>query len=259
MKKTIVSLGIAVAAMTGLKTATNSDKARAAETVKTTKAKKKKSKLNDSDSNDNDFEITGLPDTANATALYKQIDFGGNVLSFDAFSKAYQGYNNLKKARKLNGNGIISIADFSLVSTARRLWVIDLAQRKVLFNTQVAHGQGSGNEYATAFSNDNNSHKSSIGFYVTKSTYGGRHGTSLRIAGMDKGFNDNAEARDVVIHPATYCSPEYLAQNNRIGRSWGCPAVPPELAEPIINTIKEGTMLFIYAPQADYSSVWLNA
>lgn len=248
-----MSLGMAVAALTGFKAAT-AHKDATAEPVKVAKTNnKKKTKLKSSDSSDVKVDFV------DATALYKQIDFGANKVSFDAFNKAYQGYLNLKKAGKLSGNEVISIADFSLISTAKRLWVIDLAKKKVLFNTQVAHGQGSGGAYATVFSNKDQSHQSSIGFYVTKSTYGGKHGRSLRIAGMDKGFNDNAEARNVVIHPANYCSPGYMAATKKVGRSWGCPAVSPEVAQPIIDTIKDGTMLFVYAPQAKFSSQWLNA
>ncbi len=257
-----MSLGMALTVLTGFKATTH--KVGAAEPVKATKGKKKKNRVRESNNGNTQVVFGGglnanTTNGSDGTALYNQIDFGGNKVSFEAFSKAYRGYMNLKKAGKLTGGDIISIADFSLISTAKRLWVIDLAQKKVLFNTQVAHGQGSGGAYATAFSNNDNSHQSSIGFYVTKSTYGGKHGSSLKIAGMDKGFNDNAEARSVVIHPANYCSPTYVAQNNRLGRSWGCPAVSPELAQPIINTIKGGTMLFIYAPQAKYSSEWLSA
>lgn len=250
-----MSLAMAIAALTGFKAVTQNE-ATAAEPVKVVKAKKKKTKPGDGST-----ALTTKKTGTSAAALYNQIDFGTNKVSFDAFNKAYQGYLNLKKAGKLTGGDIISIADFSQISAKKRLWIIDLARKKVLFNTQVAHGQGSGGEFPTVFSNTGDTHQSSIGFYVTKSTYGGKHGTSLRIAGMDKGFNDNAEARSVVIHPANYCSPSYMAQHKGgIGRSWGCPAVSPELAQPIINTIKDGTMLFIYAPQAkQYSSTWLNA
>jgi hypothetical protein len=148
-----------------------------------------------------------------------------------------------------------------LPSTANRLWVIDLSQKKVLFNTYVAHGQGSGNAYAMEFSNNDGSHQSSLGFYVTRDTYSGKHGNSLRLDGMDQGFNDRALDRAVVMHAAEYCSNSYVNQNNRLGRSWGCPAVSPQLAQPIINAIKGGTCLFIYAPKANYlkSSKWLNA
>jgi hypothetical protein len=258
MKKIMMSLGMAVAALTGFKAVTYNNSVTAGQPVKVLKLKKKKNILDKNASSDTQVGLSGNTGS-NASAIYNQINFGDNKLSFDAFNKAFQGYTNLKKAGKLSGNDIISVADFSQISTAKRLWIIDLAQKKVLFNTQVAHGQGSGGDYPTVFSNTGDSHQSSIGFYVTKSTYGGKHGTSLRIAGMDKGFNDNAEARDVVIHPANYCSPSYMAQTKHLGRSWGCPAISPELAQPIINTIKDGTMLFVYAPQAKYSSEWLSA
>lgn len=200
--------------------------------------------------------------TNTAADLYSKISFGKNKISFEAFSKAYKGYTNLKKAGKLSsGRNIISIADFSLASNKKRLWVIDLTKRKVMFNTHVAHGSGSGNTYATSFSNNNSSHQSSLGFYVTRSTYCGKHGCSLRLSGMDRGFNDNAEARAVVMHSANYCTENYVNSTNRLGRSWGCPAISPQMAQPIINTIKNGTCLFIYAPQQKYlkASKWLNA
>jgi hypothetical protein len=213
-----------------------------------------------SNSNNNDNNTDN--NTGNSVAaLYNQINFGNNKISFEAFSSAYKGYTNLKKAGKLSeGKDIITVADFSLASNQNRLWVIDLAKKTVLFNTYVAHGSGSGNAYATAFSNNDQSHQSSLGFYVTGSTYCGKHGCSLRIAGMDQGFNDKAEARSVVMHSAAYVSAS-RAKTGSIGRSWGCPAVSPELAQPIINTIKDGTCLFIYAPQQKYlqSSQWLNA
>lgn len=208
--------------------------------------------------NDNSTSTTGN----SVNEVYNQIDFGGNKISMEAFSHAYKGYMNLKKAGKLNGGrDILTIADFSLASTRKRLWVIDLDKKKVLFNTVVAHGQGSGNLYATSFSNTGSSHQSSLGFYVTGSTYCGKHGCSLRLEGMDRGYNDAAMSRAVVMHSAEYCSSNYINGNNRLGRSWGCPAVPPQLAQPIINTIKDGTCLFIYAPKQNYlqSSRWLNS
>jgi hypothetical protein len=140
------------------------------------------------------------------------------------------------------------------------MWVIDLAARKVLYNTYVAHGQGTGEDCAMMFSNKMNSHQSSLGFYVTSEVYNGEHGISLRLQGMDEGFNDAAFERDIVVHGAEYVSDKYISENQRLGRSWGCPAVPVKLAEPIINAIKEGTCLFIYYPQAKYlsNSYWLN-
>jgi hypothetical protein len=239
MKKIILGLGLSLLGTTMV--VTNGSAIETKKTVSTSV---------NADNSDNN-------NTANTVSdVYNEIDFGNHKISFQAFSHAYKGYMNLKKAGKLtSGRNIITIADFSLASTANRLWVIDLARKKVLFNTYVAHGSGSGNAYATSFSNNGSSHQSSLGFYVTGSTYCGKHGCSLRIAGMDRGFNDNAESRAVVMHSANYVT------KGHVGRSWGCPAVAPQLAQPIINTIKGGTCLFIYAPQQRYlqSSRWLNA
>ena len=196
------------------------------------------------------------------SSVYNQIDFSKcGRLSFEAFDKAYHGYLNLLDAGKLNAaKEIISICDFSLSSAENRLWIIDLAAKKVLFNTYVAHGQGSGDEFAVSFSNRNESHQSSLGFYVTGDTYDGEHGTSLRLAGMDQGFNDAAFDRGIVVHGADYVCDKYVCANQRLGRSWGCPAVPAKLSLPIINTIKDGTCLFIYYPDSRYtkSAYWMN-
>jgi len=194
--------------------------------------------------------------------VYSHIDFGtGAHLSYEAFDKAYRGYINLRNDGKLNADKeIISVCDFSLPSSENRLWIINLAQKKVLFNTYVAHGQGSGEDYASSFSNKFNSHQSSLGFYVTADTYEGEHGTSLHLQGMDEGFNDAAYERGIVVHGAAYVCNKFVCENDRLGRSWGCPAVPSALSLPIINTIKDGTCLFIYYPENRYlnSSYWLN-
>ena len=194
--------------------------------------------------------------------LYKQIDFSKfTPLSYEVFDKAYRGYLNLRSSGKLNTETeVLSVCDFSLPSTENRLWVIDLAKRKVLFNTYVAHGEGSGEDEANSFSNAFNSHKSSLGFYVTGDIYTGEHGTSLRLNGMDVGFNDAAYDRGIVLHGAEYVNNKFVANHNRLGRSWGCPAVPTSLYLPIINTVKYGTCLFIYYPDNKYlsSTCWLN-
>ena len=194
--------------------------------------------------------------------LYHQIDFSScGALSYDVFNKAIHGYLNLRNAGKLSSvKEIISVCDFQLPSTEKRLWIIDLQNKKVLFNTLVAHGQGSGENYAFSFSNNNNSHQTSIGFYVTGDTYDGEHGTSLCLYGMDAGYNDAAFDRSIVVHGADYVSERFINENNHLGRSWGCPAVPAELSLPIINTIKDSTCLFIYYPQQSYleTAFWLN-
>jgi L,D-transpeptidase catalytic domain len=194
--------------------------------------------------------------------LFKEIDFSGlNCLSYEVFKTAMNGYLNLKNAGKLSPDrDILTICDMSLSANSNRMWIIDLRNRKVLFNTYVAHGQGSGEEYATDFSNDANSHQTSLGFYITGDTYEGEHGTSLRLSGMDHGYNDAAYDRGIVVHGANYVSNDFVAGNQRLGRSWGCPAVPAELSLPIIESIKGNTVLFIYYPDQRYlaSSNWLN-
>lgn len=195
-------------------------------------------------------------------AAYENIDFSNTeVLSYDAFASAYKGYLNLKDAGKLSADRqVLTVCDFNLPSTAKRMWIIDLAAGKVLFNTYVAHGQGSGDDYAVAFSNRGNSHQSSLGFYVTGDTYNGEHGLSLRLSGVDQGFNDAAMERGIVVHGADYVSDKFIAGNVRLGRSWGCPAVPDQLKVPIIKAIQGGTCLFIYHTDATYSknAYWLN-
>lgn len=195
--------------------------------------------------------------------LYKQIDFGttDNQLSFDVFNKAMHGYINIRNAGKLNAdNEMLTVCDFTLSSVEKRMWVIDLAAKKVVYNTYVAHGHGSGEEFATEFSNSTNSHQSSIGFYVTGDTYIGDHGLSLYLNGIDDGYNDAAYDRGIVVHGAPYVCEQYAKANNYMGRSWGCPAVPARLSTPIINKIKGGTCLFIYYPDKTYlqTAYWLN-
>jgi hypothetical protein len=194
--------------------------------------------------------------------VYSQIDFkGSEKISFDAFAHAYRGYLNLRNSGKLNSSKpVLTVADFTLSSTQKRLWLIDLQNKTVLMNEYVAHGQGSGDEFAKAFSNTENSHQSSIGFYVTDDTYVGKHGTSLRLHGMDNGYNSAAYERAIVVHGADYVSPSFIAGQKRLGRSWGCPAVSQQAIGKVINYIKGGTCLFIYYPQKQYlaSSSWIN-
>jgi hypothetical protein len=130
------------------------------------------------------------------------------------------------------------------------MWVIDLEKNIVLFQTLVAHGRNTGEEYAKEFSNQAESFKSSIGFYATGEIYKGKHGLSLKLDGLEKGLNDNARKRAVVIHGADYVSESFIKQNKRLGRSQGCPAVPVEMNEKIINAIKDKSCLFLYHPSA---------
>lgn len=153
----------------------------------------------------------------------------------------------------------LTVIDYSLPSTQKRMWVLDMENNKTLYHTLVSHGQGSGEVSPTRFSNKPGSHATSLGLYKTEGTYYGKNGYSLRLAGLDKGYNDNAKSRAVVIHGAPYVS-EKTAKNGRLGRSHGCPAVSTALAKPIINTIKEGDLVFAYYPDAKWlkDSAFLN-
>lgn len=168
------------------------------------------------------------------------------------FETAQKGYEKIREQGLLLNDSIISIIDFSLPSSAKRLFILDIKNYQLLFQTYVAHGRNSGKEYAKSFSNKPTSHKSSPGFYLTGSTYYGDHGYSLKLEGLEKGINDNAEKRAVVIHPAAYVSESLISSQGYIGRSLGCPAVSPKESQAIINMIKEGTCLFIYSPDKNY-------
>lgn len=200
---------------------------------------------------------------SSSEALYQSIAFDPeHELNYEVFSKALTGYENLKKAGLLTQDShLLTICDFSMSSNTKRLWIIDLQDKKVLFNSLVAHGKNTGEEFATNFSNKESSLQSSLGFYITDATYQGDNGYSLKLLGMDKGFNDAAYRRAIVLHGADYVSDAFAAMHKRIGRSWGCPAVPRELTQSIINTIKGKNCLFIYYPDQNYlsSSEWLKA
>jgi len=182
-------------------------------------------------------------------------------LSRDVFDLAIKGLRKLDSDGQLNNPNIVTIADYSQSSNKKRLYVIDLENRKLLFNTYVAHGRNTGDEYARSFSNKEGSFKSSLGFYITEKPIVGSHtGFALLIKGVEKGINDQAVKREIIIHAADYVTENYIKKYGRLGRSLGCPTLPPELNKPIIERIKGGTCLFIYNPSPKYicSSSLLN-
>ena len=179
--------------------------------------------------------------------LYNEMQLS-NVVKWEAFENAMLGYNQLNPKNK----NILTIIDFTLPSTEKRMYVIDLKAKKLLFHNIVSHGRNSGEKFAVSFSNRHGSFQSSLGFYQTEGTYQGGNGYSLRLNGLEKGINDQALARAIVIHGADYCSQSVINATGRLGRSYGCPALPRELNKPIINTIKDGSLLFIYAKNRDY-------
>lgn len=185
---------------------------------------------------------------------------GMKRMKAETFRRAYYGYLNLVEHGKVSNRRYLTVCDFSLSSNTKRLWLIDTRTKQVVINTLVAHGQRTGEEYARYFSNISESHQSSMGFFITKQTYSGHNGYSMRMAGMDGRWNSKAYSRDIVMHGADYVSHAYARANKRLGRSWGCPSVSRQMAAPIIDRIKNGSVLFIYHPTRNYlrTSFWLN-
>jgi len=180
-------------------------------------------------------------------------------LRFETFAKAMTGYLNLRQHGRLaEDKQVLTVIDFDLPSTQKRLWVLDLAKNEILFHTLVAHGHNSGENEATNFSNTDQSNMSSLGFYATGSEYEGKHGHSLRLQGLDEGFNTNAAARSVVMHGAEYVSEAFIKQNGRLGRSLGCPALPLDQYAQIIDAVNGGTCLFLNKSNAGYTSRFLD-
>lgn len=194
-----------------------------------------------------------------ARGLYEVCGLAGK-LDYQTFVYALTGYYNLQAEKRLRADAPLTVVDFRLPSTWKRLYVIDLKNQRLLYHTYTSHGQGSGNDKASHFSNTSESHQSSLGFYVTAETYEGKHGYSLRLDGMDRGFNCNARSRAVVMHGADYVSEAFIKRAGRLGRSYGCPALAWEVYRPLIDVVKNGGCLFIYAPDAAYTkaSHYLN-
>lgn len=182
-----------------------------------------------------------------ARLLYEAMGLESWV-SEEIFRRGYEGYCRITDRKR----DILTLVDFTKPSSSERLLVLDMAAHKLLYHSLVAHGRNSGDLYATRFSNRPESHQSSLGFYLTEGTYNGSNGYSLRLNGLEKGINDNALARAIVIHGAAYADPSVCRGGRRLGRSWGCPALPPALNRPIIDTIKDGTVLYIHAEDPTY-------
>lgn len=190
--------------------------------------------------------------------LYSYMDLRETGLKFEVFDKALTGYYNMKRNQKVSDKSIITIIDFTKSSNEKRLWVVDVEKKELLFNTYVSHGRNSGEEFAENFSNENESFMSSIGFYVTDETYIGKHGLSLKLEGLDEGFNTNAKDRCIVMHGAEYATEQFIQQAGRLGRSLGCPAVPMEQHDEIINAVKGKTALYAHAAHDAYTSQYLD-
>ncbi len=192
--------------------------------------------------------------------LYDSLHLEIEGLNRQVFDYAIQGYQQLMQLGQLKNPQTLSIIDFSMPSKVKRLYVLDLVHFRLLFNTYVAHGRNSGLQTATTFSNQPESFKSSLGFYSTQNIYNGKHGSSLQLNGLEKGFNDNALSRGIVMHAANYVDEQLAKTRGYIGRSLGCPAVPEKVHAAIIGAIANGSCLFVYANDKNYltHSQYLN-
>ena len=179
--------------------------------------------------------------------VYNEMELD-DTINYAAFQQAFAGYNKIKNKRK----DILTLIDFTKPSTQERLYVIDMKHKKLLYSSHVSHGRNSGENFATSFSNKSGSYKSSLGFYVTENTYQGKNGYSLVLDGLEKGINDKAKERAIVIHGAPYSNPSVIKSSGRLGRSLGCPALPPSVSKEIIDTIKNGSVLYIFANDQKY-------
>lgn len=204
------------------------------------------------------------PSTLTSHLLLKTENFSAEIVSvynnlnrnnftlpkLESFQKAMLGFYEMKK-KGIFKKDILTLIDFSLSSNEKRLWVIDLSTNTIVFNSLVSHGRNTGDEFAKRFSNSSASFKSSLGFYSTGEVYNGKHGKSLKLDGLEKGINGNARNRGIVIHAADYVSDFFIKAHNRLGRSQGCPTLPTEFTEKIINKIKDKSCLYIYYPNSN--------
>jgi hypothetical protein len=196
---------------------------------------------------------SSLPDDAFRSSI-RQIYESLNEPSLnpEAFYIAMLGCRSLTSKGLVLKDSLLTIIDYSRPSTEDRFYVIDLMQHTVVFKSLVAHGRNSGELYANRFSNKVQSHQSALGFYITGSPYKGGQGYSMLLSGVDTGYNDHSRARAIVIHGASYATRDYINLYGRLGRSFGCPALPPDKNIAIINLIRDGSVLFSYYPDKEY-------
>ncbi len=198
------------------------------------------------------FEKISTAVSTYAMNVYDHIGLQNAGLSFEVFNYAVKGRDYLVNKGLITKDQILTVVDFTKPSTEKRMYVIDLNDEKILFHTYVAHGQKSGAQFAENFSNKPESFQSSLGFYETLGTYNGKHGYSMKLAGLESGINDRAEERAIVMHSASYVSEGFIQTKGFLGRSWGCPALPEAYNKPIIDKIKGGSCLFIYGKNKNY-------
>jgi hypothetical protein len=203
------------------------------------------------------FLLLGSPENMNpihadpVMQIYSELEM--TRPSWEVFQKAYQGYKKISRVYNLNiKKPFLTIIDLNLPSDKKRLWVIDLLHNKILFYTYTSHGKNSGELYARNFSNQSGSYQSSLGFYLTGGTYNGKNGYSMYLEGLEKGINNLARQRAIVMHGAWYATEKFIREHGRLGRSFGCPAIPPKIHQDLINAISNQTVLFIYSADDHY-------
>lgn len=183
----------------------------------------------------------------NINAQTQHLSHAAPQLNKNVLKLALTAYKNADRRGAVK-KPVLTVIDYSLPSNKQRMWVFDLRHERLLYNTYVAHGRNSGVNTANHFSNKESSKESSLGTFITQDTYVGHKGYSLNLQGLDKEFNSNAYNRRVVVHGAWYMEPDFIKRAGRAGLSWGCPAIASTLAKPIINTIKNGSVIFAYFP-----------
>jgi hypothetical protein len=186
-------------------------------------------------------------------SIYNLIGLSSYGLQSDVFFNAYKGYQYLNNKDLLRKQNLLTICDYSQSSASKRLYVIDVVNSRLLFNTYVSHGRNSGQEFATSFSNLRNSNKSSLGFMVTGETYSGVAGYSMRLNGMEPGINDKVRSRDIVLHGSRFVNENMVSERGFVGKSFGCPAVPLAVHKKIIDAIKGGSCFYVYSPDDWYA------
>ena len=195
-----------------------------------------------------------VPSVGNASsAEFTRADFDSSAIGSietDVFDMALGAASCAVRAGDVEAPATLTVIDYSKPSSEKRLWVFDLKSRELIYEELVAHGQGSGANIATQFSNEDESHRTSLGLFKTDTTYVGKNGYSLRLDGLDRGINDRARDRAIVMHGAPYVSQEFVKANGRLGRSWGCPAISDTVAKRMIDRVKGGGLVFAYYPDA---------
>ncbi|MFN3916100.1 MAG: murein L,D-transpeptidase catalytic domain family protein [Flavobacteriales bacterium] len=206
-----------------------------------------------------EIELSAQRFIQKAESLYDFLCIEEEQLSKQAFFNAYLGYQVISTEGLIEKNNLLVVIDFSLSANEDRLFVIDVVNQLVIHRSLVSHGKNSGEEFATAFSNNEGSYMSSLGFYVTGEIYDGKHKISMKLYGLEPSVNDNVYERGVVIHAADYVSKEFIKENGRLGRSLGCPALPHEGFQSLVELISEGVCLYIYHPSySEQKSIWLK-